>query len=123
MGNLFDALDLDCSDAIEFDEFLSIAEQKEVRMWMNSLDIETDDLAALFQLIDGDASGSVTRDEMITKLPRLRGTARGIDVIVMARNLKKMWENSPPSAREERHEQLGVLLDAKVHRDDSPVKW
>merc|ERR1711971_558008 len=57
MEALFEALDLDTSGSLEFPEFMVIAAQPEVRLWLESMDIETDDLLTLFMLIDKDGNG------------------------------------------------------------------
>lgn len=83
MEALFQALDYDQSGSLEFEEFMIIAGQPDVQSWLESLEIEVDDLLTLFLLIDRDGDGSLTLEELLTAVPRFRGTARGIDLMAM----------------------------------------
>merc|ERR1719456_1666728 len=64
-----------------------IAAQPEVKLWLESLDIETDDLLTLFLLIDVDGDGTLTLEELLSQIPRLRGAARGIDMLAMRKGI------------------------------------
>merc|ERR1719324_1369606 len=61
-----------------------------MRLWLQSMDIETDDLATLFVLLDKDGSGEVSRDELCRGIPRLRGAARSIDVLALSERIKSI---------------------------------
>merc|ERR1719201_1498595 len=87
MNILFDTLDESGDGNVTCEEFASIAENKEMRTWLASMDIETDDLETLFTLIDDDGSGSVTAEELIARIPRIKGAARSIDVLAMRSRL------------------------------------
>merc|ERR1712032_867236 len=81
MLGLFEALDIDKDGEITFEEFQVIAEIPPVQMWLASMGVETDDLTTLFVLIDDDRSGLITVDEFVTRMPRIAGPAKGIDVL------------------------------------------
>merc|ERR1712232_1393117 len=87
MMTLFEALDCRQEGALSFDQFATIAHDPQVTTWLASMDIETDDLETLFQLIDEDDSGKVTIDELTTRIPRIKGAARSVDVLALRRRL------------------------------------
>merc|ERR1712008_499200 len=70
--------------------FGAITANSELKAWMESLDINPDDLQGLFSMLDtGD--GYVSADEFLTGATRVRGTARNIDVaqlLVMVNSLE-----------------------------------
>jgi Ca2+-binding EF-hand superfamily protein len=90
MTQLFNALDTQGDGELELEEFESIAQDPEVKTWLASMDIETDDLECLFRLIDFDNSGSIGVEEMIQRIPRIKGAARSIDVLVMRTKLNEV---------------------------------
>jgi len=97
MTLLFEALDAGGDGHISQEEFETIGHVPEVKTWLSSMDIETDDLPALFVLIDEDSSGEITIDELVSRVPRIKGAARSIDVL----GLKKMLIDSGTIANPE----------------------
>merc|ERR1712039_915350 len=75
MQLLFEALDKDVDCKLDWEEFSVIAEVPEIKTWLSSMDIETDDLWTLFRLIDEDNSGQITLEELVRRIPRVRGAA------------------------------------------------
>lgn len=90
MEALFEALDSDGDGALEKEEFEAMSHDPNIVMWLASLDIETDDLGTLFYLCDQDSNGRITLDEIISRMPRIRGPARSIDLL----NLKAKMRDS-----------------------------
>jgi hypothetical protein len=92
MVNLFETLDQSSDGSLSFDEFQVISEIPEVKTWLASMDIETDDLHTLFDLVDIDNSGHITLDELLERMPRIKGTARSLDVLALDKRMagKKM---------------------------------
>lgn len=90
MSTLFNALDTSGQGNLEYAEFGIIAQDPEVMTWLSSMDIETDDLKTLFKLIDVDNSGSISIDELISRVPRIRGSARSIDVLALRRRMNEV---------------------------------
>lgn len=88
MLKLLEALDHSGDGLLDFDEFAIIANHPEVKLWMGAMDIETDDLPTLFQLLDADGSGSVSAEELTDRLPRLKGAARSIDLLSLKRRIE-----------------------------------
>merc|ERR1712048_425125 len=103
MQALMDALDLDKNGFLTFSEFMIIASQPEVALWLESLDLETDDLLTLFMLIDRDGDGRLTLKELLHSILRLRGSARGIDLIALRRGVPcyLLQEDDPEQADEQ----------------------
>jgi len=90
MRILFEALDVTGDGTLDYEEFKIISVDPEVKTWLASMDIETDDLQTLFNLIDSDGKGGVTIDELSTRMPRIKGTARSIDVLAMRHRLNEV---------------------------------
>merc|ERR1712032_1597104 len=88
MQRLFKTLDKSNGDGkLTKQEFQTIGEAPNLQTWLSSLDIETDDLSTLFDLVDEDGSGFLTVDELANRIPRIKGPARGIDVLAIMRKL------------------------------------
>lgn len=81
MKQLFDALDISCDRKLNLKEFQRIGDDPSMKLWMEALDVATDDLPALFDLLDADSNGYVTLDELIARIPRVRGAARSVDML------------------------------------------
>jgi hypothetical protein len=86
MTTLFDYLDagdgLNSGDGLlDFEEFEKLADLPEVQMWLASMDIETDDLRTLFNLLDDEKSGAISVDQLVDRIGRVKGAARSIDVL------------------------------------------
>lgn len=81
MNRLFHALDSDGDGKVTEMEFLEMCEYPDVKIWLSSLDIETDDLSTLFKLCDLNGNGVLSLDEVVSRLPRIKGSARSIDVL------------------------------------------
>jgi hypothetical protein len=88
MVNLMEALDHSGDGLLDFDEFAIIANHPEVKLWMGAMDIETDDLPTLFQLLDANGDGAVSTEELTQRLPRLKGAARSIDLLSLKRRIE-----------------------------------
>lgn len=83
MEALFHALDTDEDGLLQREEFEELSGDPNVRHWLASMDIETDDLGILFELIDENKDGSVSLEEIVSRMPRIRGTARSMDVLAL----------------------------------------
>jgi len=87
MRALFEALDVDYNGKLDLTEFAAIGLLPEIQTWLSSLDIETDDLHTLFHLIDYDSDGFITMEELTSRMPRIQGTARSMDILAMQQQL------------------------------------
>jgi len=109
MQTLFEALDHNSDGALDYEEFEIIAHIPEVKMWLASMDVETDDLDTLFRLVDDDHSGTITAEELVSRMPRIKGTARSIDVMALRYEL----QSAQPSL-------LAVKPPMSINRQPSP---
>mmetsp|Transcript_1236 Transcript_1236/g.2403 ORF Transcript_1236/g.2403 Transcript_1236/m.2403 type:complete len:216 (+) Transcript_1236:2-649(+) len=91
MRALFEALDVDVDGKLDLTEVAAIGLLPEIKTWLSSLNIETDDLHTLFDLIDYDSDGFITMEELTARMPRIQGTARSIDVLAMQ---KQLWQQN-----------------------------
>jgi len=92
MGRLFAHADLDANGGIDCLEFQTLLEDKEVRQWLASMELEIfseQDGDALFNMID-DGDGIVTLDELVKGVARLKGQARNVDLALMNRRLLEL---------------------------------
>jgi len=62
----------------------------ELKLWMGALDIDTRDPKGLFKLMDIDGDEKVTFDEFLEAATRLKGPAKGIDMLSVLARLKKL---------------------------------
>merc|ERR1712232_1446993 len=92
MRKLHRTLDQDQDGDLDSHEFAFIAEIPEVKFWLTSLGIETDELSTLFTLIDEDSNGRLTLDELVRRMPRIKGNARSIDVLKIQSQMRDLVE-------------------------------
>ena len=88
MGSLFETVDENGDGKLDIDEFVRCCEDPNMKMWLESLDIETDDLVSLFRLCDSDQDGCISLEEIVSRLPRIKGVARSIDVLAIRERLR-----------------------------------
>jgi len=72
--------DMSGDQKIQKDEFMDILENKWIRTWLASMDLEVADGDILFELTDN-GDGEVTAAELFDGFARLKGAARSIDLI------------------------------------------
>jgi len=96
IGALFDYADKDNDGEINVHEFKEVLANQEVRTWLAALELDVRDDDELFHLIDVDCSGTVTCDELVTGVSRLKGSAKNYDMVALQRG----------------HQQIISLLDS-----------
>ena len=69
----------------------------------------------LFLLLDSGADGVLTMDELISQVPRLRGAARGIDLLALRRGV--------PVFRMLEENKMEITQASAEHEDRKIVKW
>jgi len=70
-------------------EFQAILSNPKVRLWLRGLEWQMHDCAGAFRLIDN-GSGVVSVDEFMAAMQRLRGSARSVDLAVVAMDVAKI---------------------------------
>jgi len=83
IGALFELADKDNDGEINIDEFKLVLRDQEVRTWLAAMELEICDDDELFQLLDTDDSGTLTADELVTGVSRLKGSAKNYDLVAL----------------------------------------
>merc|ERR1712187_919373 len=91
MWRLFSALDGNTDGKVTRSEFQRMAKDQEVKAWLASMDIQVDDLEALWNLIDADHDEAVTYDELVRGILRVRGASRSMDLLHMMKKHDKSF--------------------------------
>lgn len=116
MFSLLTALDVDGDGALNLDEFVKIAEHPEVKAWLAAMGIETHDVPTLFELIDESKDGTISAQELVDRVPRLRGTAQKMDVLALYKTMGNWWGCDPNSPKNPRPSQRRSQGDASPER-------
>merc|ERR1712014_189178 len=93
MGKLrtvFQELDTNGDGHMSHEEFMQLMQDKLLKTWLVTLDINVTELDHLFSLIDQDDSGTISIEEFVGELPRLKGPASGADIKILLKMLRKM---------------------------------
>lgn len=77
----FNEADVNSKGELEFSEFQLLIREPALKAKLNMLGIASDEAENLFDVMDGDKSGTVTPEEFIDGLQRLKGQARGQDIV------------------------------------------
>jgi len=86
---LFQELDDSNDGTINWDEFQSLLVDPQLRTFMSALDIEPHDLQELWEMLD-DGDGQITQQEFISGATRMKGPAKGIDMVGLLQKTKKL---------------------------------
>jgi Ca2+-binding EF-hand superfamily protein len=89
LNELFKEADKSGDGLLDRDEFEQVLGHPEVRLYLQSLELDIHEEKALFQLID-DGDDNITYAEFINGVMRLKGQARSLDVVAMMRDLSKL---------------------------------
>ena len=85
MSQLFAALDNKGSGQVTRKEFRLLADYPDVKTWLASMDLQTDDMETMFNLMDENNGGSVTLEQLLKGMAKLKGHARSIDLWTLMR--------------------------------------
>jgi len=80
MTALFNSADMDGSGFIDYNEYREIFEDPEVRTWLSAMELDVSDLEMIFQLLDEDEDGRLSRNDLVQGISRLKGHARRTDM-------------------------------------------
>jgi len=81
MAEDFFALDEDGNGELDFDEFTNLIHTPNFSFKCRLLGIFEDEALSLFELMDADSSGTVSPEEFIAGLQKLKGPAKGQDLV------------------------------------------
>lgn len=71
------------------------------------MNVNPEEAASLFHLLDSDQSGSIDYDEFVGGCMRLRGAAKAIDIIMVLHEAR----------------QLAKSVDAHIRRWEAHIEW
>eukprot|EP00434_Breviolum_minutum_P006944 symbB.v1.2.006130.t1/scaffold365.1/size219215/5 len=82
MRQFFEEADTSRDGRIDFEEFQAIMQNKEVKIWLSAMELDVRDVRQLFDLLDrtGDSDGTLSAEELVMGIAKLRGPARSIDI-------------------------------------------
>merc|ERR1712190_638705 len=83
MEDDFKAADLDDGGELDYDEFTRLIKTQQFAFKLRLLGIQGDEADNLFELMDADNSGKVSPEEFITGLQKLKGPAKGQDLVTL----------------------------------------
>ena len=84
---LLDYLDVSGDGTLDGEESQIIASTELVTTWLGSMDLECEDLLALFRFPDKDGTYAISFDELIHGVQKLKGPAEADDMMRMLRIL------------------------------------
>jgi Ca2+-binding EF-hand superfamily protein len=88
--NLFNKLDIDHSGEITWPDFERQLQQKEMRDFFKTIDVDIDKARSLFDLLDLDDSGSVDVGEFMDGCLRIWAPAKGLDLRMIMRDVNRV---------------------------------
>jgi len=77
----FQGADMDNNGELEFDEFKRMIYSDSMSYKLRLLGVMCDEAESLFGIMDADKSGSVSPEEFVTGLTKLKGIAKGQDLV------------------------------------------
>jgi len=92
MRNLFEKADTTGDGCLDFEEFKEVISNEGVSTWLASMELDASDVRTLFLLIDESGDGSITVDELMVGVSKLKGHARSIDLAVSMREQREAAE-------------------------------
>lgn len=87
MKSIFKEIDLDDSGSITKHEMLNALDLRDIGPYFSGLGIDVHQAEDMFDVLDQDGSGCVSKREFMLGCLRLKGEARGMDVAVIMRDL------------------------------------
>jgi len=116
MAEDFFALDEDGSGELDFEEFQKLIRTPTFSFKLRLLGIFEDEAESLFDLMDADGSGTVSPEEFIAGLQKLKGPAKGQDLVQLISFAQKQCSRASRFC--ERISKLNVTADivqARLH--------
>lgn len=112
---LFMAADKSGDGNVNHSEFQAIMENPQVKTWLSVLELEVHEVDGLFHLLDN-GDGSISFEEFIGGVVRLKGAARSVDVMTMLYENQKLNTNILEVRDEveavQRHLRMGIAASS-----------
>jgi len=116
MADDFFALDEDGSGELDFEEFQKLIRTPSFEFKLRLLGLFADEAESLFELMDADSSGTVSPEEFIAGLQKLKGPAKGQDLVQLITFAQKQCSRASRFC--ERISKLNIKADeiqARLH--------
>lgn len=114
LGYEFFIADDDGSGELEEDEFFRFCERPDVHTKMKMIGVREEEAHDLFTLIDADGSGAISAEEFVNGLRKLRGNAKGSDIVPVISFATKQVAKAKNKVERMRH--LNAQADKVVER-------
>merc|ERR1719375_1075339 len=88
---MFLEADKDGGGFLSLEEFQDLLKVDRVKAWLSMLEMEVNEISGLFVFLDN-GDGNISFDEFITGVMRLRGGAKGVDLVTLLYENKKMLD-------------------------------
>mmetsp|Transcript_23898 Transcript_23898/g.39010 ORF Transcript_23898/g.39010 Transcript_23898/m.39010 type:complete len:137 (-) Transcript_23898:105-515(-) len=89
LERMFRKLDESGDGQLEWAEFSDALQDPDMKGMLEVFELEVSDLDQLFRLLD-DGDGKISTDEFIAGVEHMKGPARGIDMMALKQDLKRV---------------------------------
>ena len=87
---LFEEADVTGNGELTFADFLDITNDPRVRTWLQAMELDVQDTEKMFQLVDVSGDGSISAEELVTGVGRLKGPARAVDLAALIKDTVRL---------------------------------
>lgn len=91
---VFADADRDNSGKISREDFERVLEHRHVESFFEALELHAEEGAALFDLLDASGDGTISSDEFFGGCLKVKGAAKALDLLVLAREVSSMCSNN-----------------------------
>jgi len=91
LSELFESADFDGNGMLNEQELEDILMLPKVKMWISELGVNVEDSEHLFELLD-DGDGTVSCDDFVQSISKLRGEARAQDLVPVVKDCKRILQ-------------------------------
>eukprot|EP00419_Tripos_fusus_P082136 CAMPEP_0172936350 /NCGR_PEP_ID=MMETSP1075-20121228/221976_1 /TAXON_ID=2916 /ORGANISM="Ceratium fusus, Strain PA161109" /LENGTH=592 /DNA_ID=CAMNT_0013797721 /DNA_START=14 /DNA_END=1793 /DNA_ORIENTATION=+ len=92
LSDLFEAADTSGDGQLSIEELDELLEHPKVRVWLGEFGIDASDAHLLFALLD-DGDNSISKNEFVDSITRLKGEARAQDLVPVSANVQRILNN------------------------------